>query len=618
MKSYLLLDSTYRNRLLYPNPADFEIPFQLVNSFVLNPTLFTSTNPISIPYPDYNFQWTNYDTPDNRFIMGVVVSGTPNAPIIDDTIDTILGIVNNPYIYTSLPSASNLLKGMEFIFNSDSSVIYKITSYDPYTRTVFLDGAISNFTLPAVYAIYNSSTTQEIAIQGDFLSRSSVVYLDYPLYLYDMTINEIKSVKQFIEIDNRFVLTEPFSPAWSITDAYMVLSRQLPLNTGTIQLLPNNKYYIYTILQYRITEAGTAYAPNSIVYAVSQGMAATTDALQFRILEVSAHGGIKRMEIVNVGSMDYIKNTKCRLLQPDLMTGSAELIIDSTALAFSVTLNRPFDSSLVNSYFLPFLLSNQFNTTDGTVRISGNSTIPLRPTYREYTPLELQYQPPYYNYSGSMDLYTSQILNGVSGIQNIIPIDANTGYILVQPYPLDRISRFDAIPSPLPPQLHGCLNFMVIPFTREGVVGLNFTGTQLTQSQVSCYQMTVMTLILPNLTIDVGAGPLTSALPYVFLEISNVTAGRNKSVLYSNNPYTSSVTFVCSISDVNDPVRTKFIKISSDGSSQTIKFSPVDTLRLRISLPGGETFITEKSDYLIPNEPDPRLQIHAVIELLRL
>lgn len=618
MKSYLLLDSTYRNRLLYPNPADFEIPFQLVNSFVLNPTIFTSTNPITIPYPDYNFQWTNVGAADEKFIMGVVGSGTPSAPIIDNAIDTVLGIANNPYIYTNLASAANILKGMEFIYNGDTTVIYKITAYDPYSRTVFLDGAIPNFTVPGVYTIYNSSNAQEIVIQGDFLLRSSVVYLDYPLYLYDMTINEIRPVQQFVEIDNRFVLTESFSPAWSITDAYMVLSRQLPLNKGTIQLLPNNKYYIYTILNYRITIAGSGYLLNSIVYAVPQGMAATADALQFRVLEINAMGGIKAMEIVNVGSMDYVKNTRCRLFQTDLVTASGELAIESTALAFSVTLDKPFDSSLVNSYFLPFLLSNQFYAEDNTLKMSGNSTLPVRPTYREYTPLELQYQSPYYNYSGSMDLYTSQMLNGVSGIQNIIPLDAYSGYILVQPYSSDRIDRFDNIPSPLPQQLQGCLHFMVLPFTREGVVGLNFTGTQLTQSQISCYQMTVMTLILPNLTIDVGPGPLTSALPYVFLEISNVTAGRNKSVLYSNNPYTSTVTFVCSISDVNDPIRTKFIKINSDGSSQTIKFSPVDTLRLRISLPSGETFLTEKSDYLVPNEPDPRLQIHAVIELIRL
>ena len=618
MRSYLLIDSTYRNRLQFPNPADFEIPFQLVNSLVMNASIYNPTNPITRPYPDYNCQWTNFNATELHTVSGVISSGTPSAPILDESIDAVLGIEGNPYVYTSMPHASNILKGMEFIYNGDKDVVYRITRYDPYTRTVFLDGSIQNFIIPAMYSIYNSSTATEVVVQGDFLERSAVVYLDYPLYLYDATINEIRTVQNYVQIENRFILSEPFSSAWSITDAYMVLSRQLPLNHGSIQLLDNNKYYIYTILGYKITNTGASYTTNTFVYAVPVDTVPTTNAMRFRVTEVNKQGGIVAMEVASLGAIDYKINTVCRLFQMDLTTGSAELNIQSTALAFFVTFEKPFDWSLTNSYFLPFLLSDQYNTDSGSLKISGNATLPLRPTYRQYTPPEVQLQSPYYNYSGSMDLFTSQVLNGVTGIQAVVPLDNTSAFLLVQPFPLNRVQRFDLIPKPLPEPLRGCLNFLVLPFTREGVVGLNFTGTQLTQSQVSCYQMTVMNLILPNLTLDVGPGPLTSALPYVFLEISNVTAGRNKTVLYSNNPNTTTVTFICSISDVNDPIRAKFIKISSDGASQTIKFSPVDTLRLRVSLPNGETFLTEQSDYLIPNEPDPRLQIHAVIEIIRL
>jgi hypothetical protein len=157
-------------------------------------------------------------------------------------------------------------------------------------------------------------------------------------------------------------------------------------------------------------------------------------------------------------------------------------------------------------------------------------------------------------------------------------------------------------------------------FSYEGVVPLNFTGTQITQSQMTCYEMSVVNLILPNQVINGTQGLLTSAYPYVFLEISNFSmpSSHNVSLLYSNNPNATRATFVCSISDVNNPRDTRFIKISSDGAVQTLKFSPFDNLRFRISFPNGQTFETEKTDTLVPCDPDPLLQISVVLEIRRL
>jgi len=141
------------------------------------------------------------------------------------------------------------------------------------------------------------------------------------------------------------------------------------------------------------------------------------------------------------------------------------------------------------------------------------------------------------------------------------------------------------------------------------------TGSIITQSQASCYRMSVINLILPNVTINNLTGPLTSALPFVYLEISNASTRSSKSVIYSNNPFSTNSTFICSISDVNNPIVSQFIKISSDGAVQTIWFSPIDTLHFRVSLPNGHTFETERKDFLVPVEADPRVQISAVIEI---
>jgi hypothetical protein len=224
-----------------------------------------------------------------------------------------------------------------------------------------------------------------------------------------------------------------------------------------------------------------------------------------------------------------------------------------------------------------------------------------------------------------IDLYTSQTLNGVFGIEKVIFLTDGEIIIFVQkisPELLYRFKLYDSLPISIKNSnvFQDALHFCIQDYLREGVVPLNFTGTYLTQSQMSCYEMTVLNLILPNVQIDALNSLLTSGYPYVLLEISNVTQpnASNKASIYSNNPFSVNSTFVCSISDVNDPTRTKFIKINSDGAIQIIKFSPADNLRFRLLLPSGEPFNTKQKDYLPPSIPNPSLQISFMIELKKL
>ena len=158
---------------------------------------------------------------------------------------------------------------------------------------------------------------------------------------------------------------------------------------------------------------------------------------------------------------------------------------------------------------------------------------------------------------------------------------------------------------------------MILPFSNEGVVPLNFTGTQITQTQMSCYNMSISSLILPNRLLAVGDGLLTSSYPYVFVSITNENNpnGGSFNRFFTNNPFATKALFICSISDVNNPETTKFIKISSDGASQNVKFSPVDSLGIEISLPNGLTFQTEDTDFIVPQDANPLLQITLFVEL---
>jgi len=687
MKSYLLIDSTYRNRLQYPNPADFEVPFQTVNSYQ-NSTVFTSVNPISV-YPDYNFQFipgaaaaaTTTDTTtaaaapekvsmsdfvldsiidrnaphDGSFVVqaadpatdataepaattdttdataapatttdtttaapaaaaltfdaatvitGNIIGGSTKMPVIDGAVASAFGIsVPNTTnsVYTGIGSAVGLLKGLVFYYNN-VNVPFPITGYDPINSIVFLENGIPNFSIPSTYTIHNPSTSSAIYIHGDVGNRSSIVNFNSELYLYDIALNEMNLVDSFDYGNNILNLSKPFSKSWAASDPYMLMSKETIANYGRIQPFANNKYTLQTIMKYRVTNAGTGYKAGDIVFVSNTGNDYKT-SFHFHVTHIFPDTSIRTMEMLDIGSTNYTASTSYALHRENetTTTGIAQILVEETTTAFYCSFVNPRQN--LDGFFFPLLLSQQFTVRDSALYVSGNGTIPFKNP--RHTPV---------------DIMNSFYTNGVSGIKKVIPISPTEAYILVQSYPSDMLSRFDLIPAPIPDPILGCTDFLILPFSREGVIGLNMTGTLLTQSQSSCYRMSVISLILPNLTIDMNTGPLTSALPFVYLEVSNVSSsnGRNRSVIYSNNPYSTNATFICSVSDVNSPLVTQFIKINSDGAVQTIKFSPIDTLRFRVSLYNGQTFETERKDYLVPVQPDPRVQISAMIEIERI
>lgn len=607
MSNYLLIDSTYRDRVQNPNPSDFIIPFQKVNSQVINENVFTTVNPITNPYPGYNFQFPNFDISASTF-FGQIIGGTSASPIVDQSLNTMLGINMNDYIYTNVYRGINSVKNLIFFYNGNMEDQYIITAYDPVNRIITLDGSIIDFEIPSTYGIYNGSTNRSINVQGDFIStNSSFLYAYQNLYIYDLAIDELSQASY--DNENEVLnLKTPFGSDWRVSDPYLLTGQDLVTNHGTIRQFPNLSYYVYSINEFTIIDPGKGYKYFDILYAVPQNQDPTVNATKFRIIKILPEGDLLEIEIFEIGTLNYNKGMICDLYTETLSFARAKILITSIGLGFRVKFKRTVGSDMHGQFFYPILMSDQFILHDEKIKMNPLFSLPTKITNMKNIN----------NFSNPTDTMSSFYANGVVGIYKTIFRTDDDTFIIVQLFPSDKISMFDKIPANIPFGLRGCLNFMILPFSKEGVVGMNFTSTILTQSQVSCYEISLVNLIIPNLPLMIGPGPLTSALPYLFCEISNVSQGSNKSVLYSNNPYSSSVTFVCSISDVNNPIISKFLKISSDGTFQTIKFSPVDSLHFRIKLPDGSDFITSLTDYLVPVAPNPIVQINALFSIRRL
>jgi len=160
----------------------------------------------------------------------------------------------------------------------------------------------------------------------------------------------------------------------------------------------------------------------------------------------------------------------------------------------------------------------------------------------------------------------------------------------------------------------------LLTFDRDNDQPLNYTGSTVSQNQTVCYEVELISLILPNLPLDNTIGGLIAFYPYLYVELSNRTApsAGTKGILYSNNPNANRALFRVAIDDTPTPVISKFIKVDGDGAVQTIKFKPNDNLYLRVFLQNGTLFKTQENDTTPPSPPDPFVQISAEFSIKRL
>lgn len=160
----------------------------------------------------------------------------------------------------------------------------------------------------------------------------------------------------------------------------------------------------------------------------------------------------------------------------------------------------------------------------------------------------------------------------------------------------------------------------ILKFSHDNEHSLNYTGSTVSQNEMVCYAIQLISLTLPNIPLRNEIGGLISFYPYVYVELSNVTApsSGSKGVIYSNNPNSNNALFRVNISDINEPRRSRFIKLSGDGAVQTVKFKPNDNLHFRVYLQDGTLFQTELQDFAPPLHPDFFVQVGACFAITRL
>jgi hypothetical protein len=166
-----------------------------------------------------------------------------------------------------------------------------------------------------------------------------------------------------------------------------------------------------------------------------------------------------------------------------------------------------------------------------------------------------------------------------------------------------------------PPSVNDTIN--IVSFQYDHYSPLLYNGSIVSQNQTVCYEISLVSLILPNVILETGSR--IAFYPYVYVELSNVSSpsGMSRNIIYSNNPESGRALFIMAITDVITPSIGRFVKLLGK-MRQTVKFKPNDALRFSVYLPDGKLYKTFRQDRFSPYQPNPDLQINAVFSIRRL
>lgn len=189
----------------------------------------------------------------------------------------------------------------------------------------------------------------------------------------------------------------------------------------------------------------------------------------------------------------------------------------------------------------------------------------------------------------------------ISGIDSILRINSVDTVIAAPDITVTVGGNFQGLVAP------AAFEFMA--FTRDNFSPMVYSGSMLSQQEVSCYEIELIDLVLPNQVLNISNGGFISEHQYVFVELSN-SNNPSTNVIYSNNPNSRNMLFKAAVPDILYPLITPFVRLlGTTDLKQTIKFKPNDNLKLSVRLPSGDVIQSSVTDDMSPKPPLDYLQL---------
>jgi hypothetical protein len=154
-------------------------------------------------------------------------------------------------------------------------------------------------------------------------------------------------------------------------------------------------------------------------------------------------------------------------------------------------------------------------------------------------------------------------------------------------------------------------------FIRDNYNPLNYIGTIVSQNESVAYEVSLISLCLPNVTLKTGSRIAQYPYVYVQLKPTNSPSFMSNSLTYSNNPNSTDALFVVAITDVVDPITSAYVRVGCN-QIQTLKIKPNSNFLFSVYLSDGSLFQPFDNDYISPFPPNAFLQIEALFSFQRL
>ncbi len=160
--------------------------------------------------------------------------------------------------------------------------------------------------------------------------------------------------------------------------------------------------------------------------------------------------------------------------------------------------------------------------------------------------------------------------------------------------------------------------YEVVQFKEDNYYPLDYAESTVHQQQVHCYEISLISLTIPNIPLKTGTGGHIGFYPYVYVEFVSLTQGTSAYNFSSNNPHVQkNIMFKAPMVYNYLPHEASFITLDGHDMVQQIKFKPNDSFSFAVYLPNGELLMTQ-DDFLSPSEPNPLLQISACFKIKRI
>lgn len=204
--------------------------------------------------------------------------------------------------------------------------------------------------------------------------------------------------------------------------------------------------------------------------------------------------------------------------------------------------------------------------------------------------------------------YTGMFLRFISGTNK----DSITGIYTYSGSPDYTAVLLKALPNiPAPGDI-----YEILSFSKDNYTPFSYSGSIINQE--SCYDVQLLNLIVPNVSLE--SGGTIASYPYFYIEFYNqsTTGGTTLNTSYSNNPNATKKIFRVPVSDFSTSVDDAFLTLDKSNSLQTIRINPFGNFKFGVYLPDGSPIVTSKIDTTSPYPPNTFLQFSAIFALRRI